>query len=301
MHAAVKNRQPGRRWDHLLPAMLLVVGGGLLEVWASWLTIASVSGFPRVGRMTTGWILPVTTEAYWTVALFAWLVIPAGPRSRKFAMWSAAGVFAASLTGQESGHLVAAAGGASNPFVVGLVTALPLTAVALGAILIHLRQQDWEEADTEQRAQEQAAQRAAELRAEADDRTALRAELATIRDDHATDMSALRETLEAEQTARATAQRDHAEALARAEKAEQKLAAASAQKKRAKGGRNARDADLTTELRAIRLLDEEPELKAPRMGAELGRKLGVSEQTGRRLHSRLTAQDRPGEALKDAQ
>ena len=88
--------------------------------------------------MTTGWILPVTTEAYWTVALFAWLVIPAGPRSRKFAMWSAAGVFTASLTGQESGHLVAAAGGAANPFVVGLVTALPLTAVALGAVLISL-------------------------------------------------------------------------------------------------------------------------------------------------------------------
>ena len=95
MHAAGKNREPGRRWDHLLPAMILVVGGGLLEVWASWLAIASVSGFPRIGQMTTGWILPVTTEAYWTVALFAWLVIPAGPRSRKFAMWSAAGVFAA--------------------------------------------------------------------------------------------------------------------------------------------------------------------------------------------------------------
>ena len=182
--------------------------------------------------------------------------------------------------------------------MVGLVTALPLTAVALGAILIHLRQADWETADAEQRREAEAERQAAIERAEADERGALRAELATIREDHAADMSALREGLEAEQTARETAQRDHGEALARAEKAEQKLAAASAQKKRGKGGRNARDADLTTELRAIKLLDENPELKAPRMGAELGRKLGVSEQTGRRLHSRLTAQA-AGEALSE--
>ena len=47
MYAAGKNREPGRRWDHLLPAMILVVGGGLLEVWASWLAIASVSPVSR--------------------------------------------------------------------------------------------------------------------------------------------------------------------------------------------------------------------------------------------------------------
>ena len=225
MHAAGKNREPGRRWDHLLPAMLLIVGGGLLEVWASWLTIASVSGFPRIGRMTTGWILPVTTEAYWTVALIAWLVIPAGPRSRKFAMWTAAGVFALSLTGQESGHLVAAAGGAADPFVIGLVTALPLLAVALGAVLIHLRQADWEAAAAAQRAQDEAAQRAAELRAEADDRTVLRAQV----DD-------LEQALAAAETARDEAARDaalRAEALCSG----RRNAAASADETRQGAGR----------------------------------------------------------------
>lgn len=155
--------KPSVRRDYLLPALALIVACGLLEVWASWLTIGSVSGFPKLGRMTTGWILPVTTEAYWTVALFAWLVSPAGPRSRRFAMRTAIGMFVLSLTGQEAGHLIAVTLQRAPLPVVGLVTALPLISVGLGAILIHLRQADKEE------------------RAEADEQTALRAELEAAR------------------------------------------------------------------------------------------------------------------------
>ena len=54
--------------------------------------------------------------------------------------------------------------------------------------------------------------------------------------------------------------------------------------------------DLTTEFRALDELEKNPALRGPRMGAELGRKLGVSAATGRRLHAKLTAQDRPGQS-----
>src|SRR6185437_10222443 len=78
MHA-----KPARR--DLMWALVAILACGLLEVWASWLQIGAVSGFPKLGRMTTGWILPVTNEFYWIAALQAWLVDPAGPRSRLFA------------------------------------------------------------------------------------------------------------------------------------------------------------------------------------------------------------------------
>jgi hypothetical protein len=50
--------------------------------------------------------------------------------------------------------------------------------------------------------------------------------------------------------------------------------------------------DLTAELRAIQMLDAHPELRAKGMGSELGRKLGVSPATGRRLHASLTSDER---------
>jgi len=50
---------------------------------------------------------------------------------------------------------------------------------------------------------------------------------------------------------------------------------------------------LTSEQRAAHLMDADPELRSPRMGAELARRLNVSPATGRRLHARLSAQDPP--------
>jgi predicted GIY-YIG superfamily endonuclease len=44
---------------------------------------------------------------------------------------------------------------------------------------------------------------------------------------------------------------------------------------------------LTLEERAARLLDEDPELREPRMGGEIARRLGVSPATGRRLRAKL--------------
>ena len=63
--------------------------------------------------------------------------------------------------------------------------------------------------------------------------------------------------------------------------------------------RTAPDEDLTTELRAVQLLDADPELRRPRMGAELARRLGVSESYGGKLHRRLTAEVPPSEPGQD--
>jgi hypothetical protein len=66
-----------------------------------------------------------------------------------------------------------------------------------------------------------------------------------------------------------------------------------APRKNARGGGDAQD--LTAELRAIQMLDAHPELRAKGHAAELARKLGISASHGRRLHSRLTAEERPAE------
>lgn len=70
----------------------------------------------------------------------------------------------------------------------------------------------------------------------------------------------------------------------------------SAPRPRRSGSATGSTEDLTTELRALQLLDENPELRRPRMGSELGRRLGVDPSYGRKLHRDLTAKDRPSEA-----
>jgi hypothetical protein len=51
--------------------------------------------------------------------------------------------------------------------------------------------------------------------------------------------------------------------------------------------------DLTAELRAMQMLDAHPELKQKGQAAELARRLGISPSHGRRLHARLTSEERP--------
>ena len=104
-------------------------------------------------------------------------------------MWTAGVMFALSLLGQESGHLLAASHEIAPPvFVVALVTALPLISLALVAVLVHLRQAD--------RDASAALTRAA---GEAEKRAGLRAELETARGQ-----------LDAERRARTAAQQEAA-------------------------------------------------------------------------------------------
>ncbi len=289
--------KPARR--DLLWVLILIAACGLLEVWASWLQIGSVSGFPKLGAMTTGWILPVTTEAYWTAALYAWLVDPAGPKSKKFAMGSGGAVFLLSLAGQESDHLLAAAGRTVPPvWVVGGVTALPLIAVALVAVLMHLRQADREAAA---RAQAKAAEGAAQLAAEAvadDERTALRADLDAL----AAEVEPLREAL-------AAAQEETAKTLAKNEILTRRLAAAAPRKRTPQKPASKPAADPATAPRsdpaedpatgvpndvdaqaeALSILAAEPDIS----GAKLAERVGMSERWGQTLKKNLAGSATP--------
>jgi hypothetical protein len=116
-------------------------------------------------------------------------------------------------------------------------------------------------------------------------------------------LEALAGELETAQLAASEAARREAEALTRAEALAKKLAAksaqASAQKPRKSKQESAQDEDLTLEFRALDELQKDPDLRKPRMGGELARRLGVSPATGRRLHGRLTAQDRSGGSLSE--
>lgn len=145
------------RRDHLW-VLFVVAASVLAEVWASWVGIGSISGFPRIGPIPTDWVLAVAMEAYWGYALYAWLVASPGPRSRAMAMWSCAAVFVLSLIGQVLYHEITAP--AATPlgkrFVIGFVTSLPVIVLALIAVLIHLRHADRAEvAETERGVVEQ--------------------------------------------------------------------------------------------------------------------------------------------------
>jgi colicin import membrane protein/SWI/SNF-related matrix-associated actin-dependent regulator 1 of chromatin subfamily A len=113
-------------------------------------------------------------------------------------MWSCGAVFILSLVGQVTYHEMTVPPDTSmgRRAVVGFVTVLPVTGLALIAVLIHLRHADREETaakalkrlDAERRAAEAAARaerQAAVERAEADERTHLRAELERVTGEHA--------------------------------------------------------------------------------------------------------------------
>jgi hypothetical protein len=278
---------PPRR-DHLW-VLVIVAACALLEVWASWVTIGAMSGFPKIGHLPTDWTLAVTTELYWGYALYAWLATAPGPRSRRFAMWSAAAVFTLSLTGQGAAHLVAP-GTKPSPVLVVFVTALPVIVLALIAVLVHLRQVDREEV------------------AEVAEESALRAEL---RSAHAAREAAEAERQAAE-AALGDAQREAAEATAKAEALTRKLAAsAGAKRGRNAGRRNPATAgrrkgaedpatrvpkDVNARAEALGILDTEPGIS----GAKLGDRVGMSERWGQLFKSEMVRAAPQGPDSKEA-
>jgi hypothetical protein len=200
---AGKGGNPPRR-DHLW-VLFVIAACVLAEVWASWVGIGSISGFPEIGHIPTDWVLAVAMEAYWGYALYAWLVASPGPRSRAMAMWSCGAVFVLSLIGQVLYHEITAPAGMppGKRVVIGFVTSLPVIVLALIAVLIHLRHSD----RTEAAGVEQEAAGQAEL-------AAVRAELA-----------GAREAAMVMQAGLEAARGETAEAVARAEALARKLAA----------------------------------------------------------------------------
>lgn len=155
--------------------LAVIAACALIKVSPSWVGIAAAAGFPRFGRMPTDWTLAVIMEAYWAYALYAWLACASGVRSRRFAMWSAAGVFTLSLAGQSAARLVGV------KVMTAFANGMPVIVLALIALLIHLRQldrADAADAAERERAASASAQREA---AEASELAALRAGTATAR------------------------------------------------------------------------------------------------------------------------
>lgn len=269
--------KPPKRRDHLWVLVIIAVCA-LIEVWASWIAIGSMSGFPKIGGargLSTDWTLAVTTEAYWGYALYSWLAAAPGPRSRKFAMWSAIAVFVLSLTGQGAAHLVEP--GTKPPAaLVVFVTALPVLVLALIAVLVHLRQVDREEAEAEQEAAVRAEREAAVLRAEADERTALRAEIAGMREAHAAALDAAGENLDAERAARETAEQEAARLAAAVSERDDAVAAMEAAQAAAEAAEAARSEAARQAAESAEKI-ESLNRRLARLGGAKGRSTGTGE------------------------
>ena len=285
------------RHDHLW-VLAVIAAAVLAEVWASWVGIGAMSGFPRIDRIPTDWVLAIAVEAYWGYALYAWLAAAPGPRSRAMAMWSCAVVFVLSLISQVSYHELTAPAGATTGrrFVIGFASALPVIILALIAVLIHLRHLDRAEAVQAEEVAGKAEQRAAAEAAVADERTTLRAEL-----------EAAQEALAGAATERETARREAAEAAAKIETLTRKLAAAAARKrppqrpakKAATAARSDPAAtpaatpaeepatevpnDVDAQAEALSILAAEPNIS----GAKLAERVGMSERWGQTFKKNL--------------
>jgi hypothetical protein len=291
---------PAKHRDHLWVLAIIAVCV-LIEVWASWIEIGSMSGFPRIGGphgISTDWTLAVTTEAYWAYALYSWLAASPGPRSRSFAKWSAGAVFCLSLVGQGAAHLVPP-GSRPSPVLVVFVSSLPVLVLALIAILIHLRQADREAAEALARQSAEVERLAAIERAEADERAWLRRELDALGAQRDADATAHRAELDEAVSDLASARQELAQALRRAEALERKLAADDPSKRRRKpapttGKKPAATAegdDLTMELLAYMALQDHPELCKPRMGGKLAVEVGCSPASARRYRDKFLNED----------
>jgi hypothetical protein len=128
--------RPARR-DHVW-VLAVIAGFALFDVWESWTQVGNKSGFTH----GTGWTLTVIVEVLAAYCLYAWFGAP-GRRSRRFAMWSAFAMLTLSLIGQGSSVLAAR----TRPplWLAVFVKDLPVLALALVAILIHLRRLDRED------------------------------------------------------------------------------------------------------------------------------------------------------------
>jgi hypothetical protein len=289
MSGMAEHAKPHARKDHLW-VLFTIAACVLAEVWASWVGIGAISGFPRIDGIPTDWVLAMAMEAYWGYALYAWLVASPGPRSRAMAMWSCAVVFAMSLAGQVLYHELTVPPGTppGRRVVIGFVTSLPVIVLALIAVLIHLRHADREDAAQAVRAKAEAERQAAIERAEADERAALRAELETLRQEFA-----------AAETARGEAERRAEDADANTATLTRKLAAMSEAKGTRKPGARKPAAstrksagsppetrlpdDFDAQTEALRILAAEPDIS----GAKLAERVGRSERWGQLFKSNL--------------
>jgi hypothetical protein len=294
--------------DHLWAPLAIAAASGL-EVCATWTGIGSRSGFPvirlpfGIARIPTDFCLMVCMEAYSAYALLIWLRA-SGRRSGPFAMHSGIAAIVLSLTAQVAYH-VTGAGTIPPRWLIGLVSALPVVALLLAVLLIHLVRLDREEDAQAERAAadrtelarltaETAAWKAAWGQAVASGeagREAARAEAETAA---AGELAALRAELGALGAKLETAQKEAAQTAQDREILARKLDAAGRARKRAnppraKGAtaraRQAREEDVDARTRALAVLAAEPGIS----GAELGPRAGMSKRWGQLHKAELAA------------
>lgn len=257
------------------PWLLFIIAiPAAVEVWACWVGLGSLCGFPKLGRLSTNWTLAIGMEAYGAYALRVWLGNAPGQRSRKFAQWSALGAFTLSLIGQIAYHLMLANGMRRAPDgVIVFVACLLVVVLAFAAILTHLMHAD-----------ERAAIDAGEERT-------LQAVLSSVEAELAAERGA-RQQAEAE---RDTALQEAADTAARAEAALEQVPTrhkgdTGARRKPGTARRSAakdpeaQAAEIVTHAEAELILAAEPGIS----GSELGRRLGTTPGYGRTLKRKLT-------------
>jgi hypothetical protein len=268
--------------DHLW-VLGIIAGFAMYDVWNAWTMLGNKSGFAH----GTGWTLTIIADAYWGYALWAWFKAP-GRKSRRFAMWTAAAIFVMSAVSQAASHL--AADRMPPSAVVVFVSILPVTVVAMIAVLVHLRQLDRAEATQAEEAARKAERARTEAAAAGDERTALRAQL----EDARAAVEPLRADLE-------TARNELGRVTAKAGELERKLDAQrkrnSPAKKRATSPRSRSAGSRATEVpddvdaraEALAILAAEPGIS----GADLGLRVGKSKRWGQLFKTGLATTAAP--------
>lgn len=283
--------------DHLWVLVIIAAACGL-EVCATWVGIGSRSGFPvirlpyGIAHIPTDFCLMVCMEAYAGYAIFIWLT-RTGRRSGPFAMWSGLAAAAASITAQVAYH-VTGTQAVPPPWLVGLVSALPVIALILAALLIHLVRLDRDETEEADRAaaeQTEIARLSAETAAW---KTAWSKAVAGAQAAVAAERTALRAELDALRGALETAQNEAAQTAQKNEILARKLDAATRAKKRASQPRTdranarakqAREQDVDARTKALSVLAAEPDIS----GSALGPRVGMSKRWGNLHRAELAA------------
>jgi hypothetical protein len=290
--------KPARR-DHAWVLAVIAAACGL-EVCATWTGIGSRSGFPvirlpfGIAHIPTDFCLMVCMEVYAGYALFIWLARRPARRSGPFAMWSGLAAVVLSLTAQVAYHVI---GSAAVPphWLVGLVGALPVIALLLAAILVHLVRLDREDVVEADRAAADGAV-IARLSAEAAawktawgkavsaadaGRESARAEAEAAA---AVERTALRAALDTLRSELETAQNEAAQGAHDREILARKLDAATRARKRANPSRaksaTAREKQMSKDVdartAALKILAAEPGIS----GSALGLRAGMSKRWG---------------------
>jgi hypothetical protein len=291
-HSPMEPGAPASRGNHRWLLFAIAIPAAV-EVWACWVGLGSLCGFPKLGSLSTDWTLAIGMEAYGGYALYVWLGAAPGQRSRAFAMWSSLGAFTLSLGGQVAYHLMLAKHVTRAPAgIIVFVACLLVVILAFAAILTHLMHADSSDAEKAAQIAEAENARAIAAAAASDERTALRAEV-----------DALRGALETVQAERDSALGEASQATATAEALARKLAdtgpgtsarrgsgtaarhkPGTAARKSAAKDPEAQAAEIVTHAEAELILAAEPGIS----GSELGRRLGTTPGYGRTLKRKLT-------------